>query len=149
MTKFNIKVETRQAWTTEVEAKTVEEAHAIRDEFGELLQEYMKNNEEDMNFSRSIPFKLQEFKCGFSAVEPQNDLTKLETTKAFRTDSVEGYQDTAFCPYCEAENSDNLILGGTDKKSSDFDTDEANAKMFHCSCISCGGLFRVDYFKGV
>jgi len=89
--------------------------------------------------------------------EPKQDLTKMKTTKAFRSDgNVRDFRftDTAYCPYCEAEN-DNLIIVRKEgdctivKNSCQYDTDEANAMMFECKCWSCGDTFRVDYFKEV
>lgn len=84
-----------------------------------------------------------------SGYEALQDLTKIETTKAFRSDAAGVYVDSAWCPYCNAENSEDIKLGGTDKFSREFDTDEANAKIFECVCFHCGQMFRVDYFKEV
>lgn len=89
--------------------------------------------------------------------EKTQDLTKMKTTKAFRSDgNVRDFRftDTAYCPYCEAEN-DNLFIVKKEgnctivKNSCQYDTDEANAMMFECKCWSCGDTFRVDYFKEV
>ena len=153
MTKFQITVETKQVWRTEVEAKTMDEARAIRDEFYEYMQQYMNNCEADINTYHEPAFKLIEFYGGDDLsdddIEVRQDLTKLETVKAFRSDAGEGYTDTAWCPNCKVENTGDIILGGTDKQSHEFSTDEANAKIFECRCFNCGQLFRVDYFKEV
>ena len=39
MTRFNITVVTKQAWTAQVEAKDIEEARQIRDKFADEIQD--------------------------------------------------------------------------------------------------------------
>ena len=155
MTKFEITIETKQVWRAQVEAKTLDEARAIRDEFYDYLQgaETIEALEQNVQMTHEPAFKCIEAFGGDDLsdddIKTLQDLTKMETTKAFRCDGAEGYVDTAWCPYCKAENTNELILGGTDKQSTEFDTLEANAKMFECNCFNCGQVFRVDYFKEV
>jgi len=150
MTKFQITVETKQVWRTEVEAETLEQARTIRDNFYELMNEQCEGLELQFQQTETNAFNLIEFYGGDDLsdddIKALQDLTKMQTVKAFRSSD---YVDSAWCPYCQAENSEDIKLGGTDKFSRDFDTDEANAKIFECKCFHCGQMFRVDYFKEV
>lgn len=73
----------------------------------------------------------------------------MKTTKAFRAVTI---VDTAYCPYCEAEN-DNIVnvtksKGCTQIKSSTEFENTENI-VFECECWECKNTFKVDYFKEV
>lgn len=143
MTKFNITLVTKQAWSAQVEARDIDEARQIRDKFADEIQDEIAKLENVARINGPM-FQCDELFGGDDFTDDDIDnMDVLELPEAERASKCAVYSLTIICPHCSSE----MIYSDEEEDYNQICSDIDNDGVAIVTCPNCGERFRQVSYK--